>query len=284
MKYIVYLTTNKINNKIYIGVHQTENPNKFDGYLGCGAYINIPNSYNKGKTHLHNAILKYGISAFHRITLKVFDNLEDALDLEAWLVTEEFVKRSDTYNMTVGGQIPPILSKTIYEFDLQGNLINTWSSISEITNKFSINKNRITMAIKDKRSFNNSYWSEKNSINISEYRLSSRGYIFQYNKDGVLLNTFENASIAALKLDITRDAIINAVFDRTTCCGYYFLRADEDINLLLNSIESSYDPKYELTIDSSSVDTGVAGYYTYTVTTSNNNYEVIATPGVITVQ
>ena len=57
-----------------------------------------------------------------------------------------------------------------------------------------------------------------------------------------------------------------------------------DINLLLNSIESSYDPKYELTIDSSYVDTGVAGYYTYTVTTSNNNYEVIATPGVITVQ
>ena len=238
MKYIVYLTTNKINNKIYIGVHQTENPNKFDGYLGCGAYINKPNSYNKGKTHLHNAILKYGISAFHRITLKVFDNLEDALDLEAWLVTEEFVKRSDTYNMTVGGQIPSILSKTIYEFDLQGNLINTWSSISEITNKFSINKNRITMAIKDKRSFNNSYWSEKNSINISEYRLSSRGYIFQYNKDGVLLNTFENASIAALKLDITRDAIINAVFDRTTCCGYYFLRADEDINLLLNEKSS----------------------------------------------
>ena len=64
MKYIVYQTTNKINKKIYIGVHETEDPNIFDGYLGCGANINKPSSYNKGKTHLHNAILKYGTSAF----------------------------------------------------------------------------------------------------------------------------------------------------------------------------------------------------------------------------
>jgi hypothetical protein len=44
MKYIVYLTTNnveKINgtNRIYVGVHKTENPEIFDGYIGCGVYI-----------------------------------------------------------------------------------------------------------------------------------------------------------------------------------------------------------------------------------------------------
>ena len=238
MKYIVYLTTNKVNNKIYIGVHETENPDKFDGYLGCGANINKPSSYNKSRTHLHNAILKYGTSSFHRKTLRVFDNLEDALDLEAWLVTEEFVKRTDTYNMITGGSNPPVLNKTVYEFNLQGVLIKTWDSIESIIKSYNVNKNRITMSIKDKRSFNNSYWSFNNSINISEYRLSSRGYVFQYNKDGVLLNTYENASMAALKLDITRDAIVNAVFNRTTCCGYYFLRADEDINLLLNEKSS----------------------------------------------
>ena len=38
MNYIVYLTLNKINNKFYIGVHQTTNL-AFDGYLGYAIII-----------------------------------------------------------------------------------------------------------------------------------------------------------------------------------------------------------------------------------------------------
>ena len=238
MKYIVYQTTNKINNKIYIGVHETENPDKFDGYIGCGAYVNKSNTYNKGKTHLHNAILKYGTSAFIRTTIKTFDNLEDALDLECWLVDEEFVKRTDTYNMILGGGYPPILSKKVYQFDLQGNLLKEWKSIVSIIDHYKCNNNRITMSIKDKRSFDNCYWSFYNTININNYRISSRGYVFQYNKDGKLLNIFKNASEASLKLDIHRDAIVNSIFDRTLCSGYYFLKADDDIELLLKEKSS----------------------------------------------
>ena len=45
MKYIVYLTKNlksciNGNYRIYIGVHKTEDPSIFDGYLGDGCYIN----------------------------------------------------------------------------------------------------------------------------------------------------------------------------------------------------------------------------------------------------
>ena len=55
MKYIVYLTKNKLEkvngiNRIYIGVHATENPAIFDGYIGCGVYINQPSTYINPKT------------------------------------------------------------------------------------------------------------------------------------------------------------------------------------------------------------------------------------------
>ena len=98
MIYIVYQTTNKINNKIYIGVHKTSNLN-FDGYIGCGVNINDSSSYKIPVTHFQYAVKKYGPTSFVRKTLKVFDTEIDALDLERWLVDESFVRRPDTYNM-----------------------------------------------------------------------------------------------------------------------------------------------------------------------------------------
>lgn len=252
MKYIVYLTTNKINQKIYIGVHGQEDPEIFDGYLGEGAYINKPSSYNKNKCHFHNALLKHGVSNFHRKTLKVFDNLEDALDLEAWLVTEEFVKRPDTYNMTTGGQIPPLHNKTVYQFDLKGNFIDKWSSIIAVSKQFNCDRQRISVAICDRRSFNDFFWSFDQQINVDQYRISFRGCVHQYNRDGKFLNSFKNASEAALQLDIPREAIVNSVYDRVTCNGYYFLSSKDNIEELLaqksNKINAELTHVYRYTI------------------------------------
>ena len=95
MKHIIYQTTNKINNKIYIGYHyQNTDPYTFDGYWGSGV-------------KLLNAIKKYGISNFTRETLFVFDDEKVALEKELEIVNEAFIKRSDVYNVAVGGGLPP---------------------------------------------------------------------------------------------------------------------------------------------------------------------------------
>ena len=88
MNHTVYKTTNKLNNKIYIGVHSTKNIN--DGYIGSGTY-------------LRKAIKKHGKENFERIILNNFDTREKALDKESELVNATFVLREDTYNLVLGG-------------------------------------------------------------------------------------------------------------------------------------------------------------------------------------
>lgn len=89
MKYTIYKTTNLINNKIYIGCHKTKDPN--DDYLGSGK-------------HLKHSIEKYGIENFKKEVLYVFDDEASMFAKEKELVTEEFCKREDTYNICPGGQ------------------------------------------------------------------------------------------------------------------------------------------------------------------------------------
>lgn len=86
--YTVYKITNLINGKIYIGLHQTMDLD--DGYLGSG--LNI-----------RRAIEKYGSENFKKEYIAIFDENEKMYDLEKQLVNEEFIKRTDVYNINIGG-------------------------------------------------------------------------------------------------------------------------------------------------------------------------------------
>lgn len=86
--YLIYKTTCLVNGKIYIGQHQTYDLD--DGYIGSGHA-------------LQKAIKEYGRENFKREILFDFDNFTDMDNKEKELVTEEFVKREDNYNLNVGG-------------------------------------------------------------------------------------------------------------------------------------------------------------------------------------
>lgn len=88
--FYVYKITNKINGKIYIGKRKYEGNINNDSYMGSGKLIK-------------EAIKKYGKQNFNKEIINVFDNENDAFKLEKMLVTEEFCKRADTYNIHEGG-------------------------------------------------------------------------------------------------------------------------------------------------------------------------------------
>lgn len=97
MKHLVYLTTNNINNKIYIGIHSTDNIN--DGYIGSGIAFT-------------DAVKKYGRTNFTRKILHYCDTREEASDYEEFYVTKEFIEERTNYNLTVGGNNRSLFSES----------------------------------------------------------------------------------------------------------------------------------------------------------------------------
>lgn len=245
MKYIVYLTTNLINNKIYIGYHETENPDKWDHYLGNAVFDNNPSSYNRRETPFQCAVAKYGPKNFHRKTLKIFDNSQDALDLERWLVCPEFIKREDTYNITVGGGLPPVNKIEIYQYSMEGKFIKKWDSVKSVTTYYNINKDRIRMVIDEKRSMFNSYWSDEyfeELENLYEYRPSARGCIRVYTISGTYKGIYKDGKSVCSALDITQTDLSNHTRRKTPINGYYLLKEGEKIEDFLNG-DILKDPK-----------------------------------------
>lgn len=84
----LYQITNLLNNKIYIGIHRTDNVN--DDYMGSGKRLQI-------------AIKKYGIENFKKEILEYFNTYEEALIKEKEIVNKEFLNRNDVYNLAEGG-------------------------------------------------------------------------------------------------------------------------------------------------------------------------------------
>ena len=90
MYYYVYQITNLFNGKIYVGKHKSAKHPSENKYYGSGKQITA-------------AIKKYGIENFKKDVLHYCLSLKEMADKEAEVVTEDFVKRPDTYNMHKGG-------------------------------------------------------------------------------------------------------------------------------------------------------------------------------------
>jgi len=151
MKYIVYKTTCLVNNKIYIGVHGTEDPNIFDGYLGRGFFINRTHYLEYPVAPLHYAIKKYGVANFKRDILYVFDDKEEAYEKETEIVTEEFINSDKTYNVSIGGKGRPRPTLPVHQFSIEGEWLKTYSSALEASKIVNRNISNIYAAITDKR-------------------------------------------------------------------------------------------------------------------------------------
>lgn len=225
LKYIVYCTTNLVNKKIYIGVHKTFTPYKFDGYLGNGVKVNDRHSYKYSKTPFEAAVNKYGPDNFIRKTLKVFDNLQDALDLETWLVNKDFIKRKDTYNIALGGGIPPAITKIIYQYSLQGEFIKEWPSITEASIHFKCSSSSIGSAIFNRTPSLGYLWTDYkyDKIDLESFNINkNKTHTYLYDLQGKLINEFISIAECAEYIKESENKVSKAIRGKFCISNTYY--------------------------------------------------------------
>ncbi len=230
-KYIVYLTTNKVNNKIYIGVHKTLTPEVFDGYIGCGI---SKNKFKNAETPFQKAVIKYGYINFVRITLAVFESKAEAYNLEAELVTKEFCKRKDVYNVVPGGLITAneVQKRKVYKFDLNGNFLAEYESLALAARLYNMpNGSSIIRAIKQKQMCKGFLWNYENTIKytytdvVNKPRYNQRP-ILQFSIDGTFVREWESVSEVVKQFRNVKK-VLNGTLQSTK--GFKFTYKDCDI-------------------------------------------------------
>lgn len=96
---VLYQIANRHNGKYYIGAHVCSDEHR--------CFANGMCTYMGSGTAIKRAVNKHGVATFQKDILAEVESEEFLYRLEAAVVNEAFVKRNDTYNMTVGGNRPP---------------------------------------------------------------------------------------------------------------------------------------------------------------------------------
>ena len=119
--------------------------------------------------------------------------------------------------------IPPVETKekTVYQFDLQGNLIKVWKSASEAAKQFTnVNSARTAISNNCLKKVNKAYgyfWSYKH---IFDYKETKGKSVAKYNDEGELLEIYDSIKEAAELNNIkTPSNISAAIAGKQKRCG-----------------------------------------------------------------
>ena len=207
-----YQTICNSSGKSYIGVHKTKNIN--DKYIGNGIIYNRPSTVNKNNA-FHHAVKKYGFNDFTKYILCFFDTYQEALVEERYLVDTNWVKKTNNYNIALGGNgnskegftieqkldfkkkisgignhrfgKKSLNSKKVLKYDLVGNLISNYDSMTDAAASIGMTSSAISLCcigkIKQTKGFIFRFekYSEKELIILNE-NLSK--FKIKYNSDG----------------------------------------------------------------------------------------------------
>ncbi|SMC66372.1 NUMOD1 domain-containing protein [Pedobacter nyackensis] len=127
----------------------------------------------------------------------------------------------------------------IGQYDLEGNLVNTYINTVEAAKAVKVHKNGIRNVINGRGlTYGGFIWSKsiKKKITVDPKITSSRSGISQYDLDGRYIKTFKNCVVAAKATLIDNTNIHLAVNGHTLTAGGYLWRKGQQLRININEL------------------------------------------------
>lgn len=216
----VYMHTNKINNKKYIGI--TGQDRYWDRWRSDGSGY---------KTQVFGrAIEKYGWDNFDHEILKEVETESEACELEQYYIQKYKSNNKDFgYNISMGGEGTltglynlPSMSVPVYQYDLNGNFLAEFPSMMEAERNTGIDNSAICACCKGVHNYTKDFiWSYEKHKKIDKVDPKQMRYdlitkkqekkVYQYDLSGVFIKEYKSLSEAS--------RITNINFkDISACC------------------------------------------------------------------
>jgi hypothetical protein len=220
----IYKIYNKENGKVYIGQTRRTIEERWKQHIYDS---------NKNKPFaLYMAVNKYGLDCFLIEELKSIScrdkhNLIQELNEAEIFYINKYHSNDGIhgYNMNAGGECADQVKIMVKQFDIDnGALLKIWDCITDAAMFYEVDPCCITECCKGKIYTSAGYVWRYMTDEFDTYEVKNvYKKICQYNKNGLLLNVFKNATEAAIAIGSDKNQILNVCHGKgISCRGYIF--------------------------------------------------------------
>lgn len=218
----IYKITNLVNGKSYIGQS-----------------INIEERWKRHKQArddfaIHQAFKKYGLDSF---SFEVIEECDPSLLDEReqfWIQYFDSFKKG--YNMNEGGSnhVGQDKGKKVYQYSLSGELLATYKSALEAHRQTGIDHASICNCCRKQQSHCGGYiWRYEEEIpDLAVNLKNTQRPIYQFSKEGILIQSYSSLAEAALKTGINKVGICNVCKKKAKTAGGYLWSYEPTIEQL----------------------------------------------------
>lgn len=183
-KHLVYKVTNQETGKAYIGVTtRSIEERKAD---------HIQKATKGTRGYFQEAIATYGVDAFNWTQIDTATSSNELAEKEKKYILQ-YNSKENGYNSDSGGGF----NKTIYQFDLDGNLVASFDGLKEIESTLGHDKRRISNASLTATLWKGSYWSYSQNNTFKKATDSRKKKVLQLSIDGKIIAQYNSVAEAS---------------------------------------------------------------------------------------